>query len=160
MTIGDENNYYLCYNVIRYRTYNKEGEILNNENEKKIRLKKDLGLIIKTKREQLGDSQRKFAKKIGLSNSNLKYIEDGINAPSPEIYKSIILFLNPDNEILRRMDDLYSKIRKTPPPDICEIVINNPNLYEVLRMVGVNTIISDNKVKKLTEVIFPKIIGE
>lgn len=48
-------------------------------------LKIELGQIIKFNREAKGSSQRKLAKAIGLPNSNLKYIEDGINAPSPEV---------------------------------------------------------------------------
>ena len=57
------------------------------ETDNKKELKEELGKIIKSNRESKGDSQRGLAKAIDLPNSNLKYIEDGINAPSPEVYK-------------------------------------------------------------------------
>jgi hypothetical protein len=41
--------------------------------------------------------------------------------------------LQPDEKQKSEMDRLYMTIRKTPPPDICELLINNPNLITVLR---------------------------
>lgn len=126
----------------------------------KKELKIELGQIIKSNREAKGDSQRGLAKAINLPNSNLKYIEDGINAPSPEVYKNIILLLKPSDKDRGRMDYLYSQIRGTPPPDICDIVMKNTNLYEVLRAVGIETKISDNQVEKFAEIISAENRGE
>ena len=99
----------------------------------KKQLKFELGKLIKSNREAKGDSQRGLAKAIDLPNSNLKYIEDGINAPSPEVYKSIILRLNPNDKERGRMDYLYSQIRGTPPPDICEFIIENNEVFNAIR---------------------------
>lgn len=74
---------------------------MNHEIEDKKELKEELGKKIKSIREAMGISQRELARRIDLPNSNLKYIEDGINAPSFEIYKKIIIELNPNSKIER-----------------------------------------------------------
>ena len=107
--------------------------ILNREIDNKKELKEELGQLIKFNRKAKGESQRGLAKAIDLPNSNLKYIEDGINAPSPEVYKNIILLLKPNDEDRGRMDYLYSQIRGTPPPDICEFIIENDEVFESIR---------------------------
>lgn len=107
--------------------------ILNREIDNKKELKEELGQLIKFNRKAKGESQRGLAKAINLPNSNLKYIEDGINAPSPEVYKNIILLLKPSDEDRGRMDYLYSQIRGTPPPDICEFIIENDEVFESIR---------------------------
>ena len=106
---------------------------MNREIDNKKELKEKLGQLIKFNRKAKGESQRGFAKAIALPNSNLKYIEDGINAPSPEVYKSIILRLNPNDKERGRMDHLYSQIRGTPPPDICEFMIENNEVFNAIR---------------------------
>ena len=107
--------------------------ISNQEIDNKKELKEELGQLIKFNRKAKGESQRGLAKAIDLPNSNLKYIEDGINAPSPEVYKNIILLLKPSYEDRGRMDYLYSQIRGTPPPDICEFIIENDEVFESIR---------------------------
>lgn len=118
--------------VAEHRTKRKE-EISNREIDNKKELKKELGQLIKFNRKAKGESQRGLAKAIDLPNSNLKYIEDGINAPSPEVYKNIILLLKPNDEDRGRMDYFYSQIRGTPPPDICEFIIENDEVFESIR---------------------------
>ena len=103
------------------------------ETDNKKELKEELGKIIKSNREAKGDSQRGLAKAIDLPNSNLKYIEDGINAPSPEVYKNIIQLLKPGDKDRRRMDYLYSQIRGIPPPDICEFMLANNEIFYSIR---------------------------
>lgn len=103
------------------------------ENEDKKQLKVELGKLIKSNREAKNYSQRGLAKVIGLPNSNLKYIEDGINAPSPEVYKNIILQLNPNDKDRDKMDYLYSQIKGAPPPDICEFMIENDEVFNAIR---------------------------
>ena len=68
--------------------------------------------------------------------------------------------LNPNSKDRDRMDYLYSQIRGTPPPDICDIVMKNTNLYGVLRAVGLETKISDNQVEKFAEIISAENRGE
>ena len=106
---------------------------MKTENENKKQLKGELGKLIKSNREAKDYSQRGLAKAIDLPNSNLKYIEDGINAPSPEVYKNIILQLNPNDKDRDKMDYLYSQIRGTPPPDICEFMIENDEVFNAIR---------------------------
>lgn len=107
--------------------------ISNQEIDNKKELKEELGQLIKFNRKAKGESQRGLAKAIDLPNSNLKYIEDGINAPSPEVYKNIILLLKSNDEDRGRMDYLYSQIRGTPLPDICEFIIENDEVFESIR---------------------------
>lgn len=134
--------------------------ILNREIDNKKELKEELGQLIKFNRKAKGESQRGLAKAIDLPNSNLKYIEDGINAPSPEVYKNIILLLKPSDEDRGRMDYLYSQIRGTPPPDICEFMMDNAYLYDVLRNLDNNYKKHDIQTKILDEVIFDVNKGE
>lgn len=143
----------IMFYVTEHRTKMERRDILKREIDIKKELKIELGQIIKSNREAKGDSQRGLAKAIDLPNSNLKYIEDGINAPSFEIYKKIMIELNPNSKDRERMDYLYSGIRGTPPPDICEIVMNNPSLYGVLRAIDIESKISNEHVKKFAEII-------
>lgn len=106
---------------------------MKTENEDKKQLKVELGKLIKSNREAKDYSQRGLAKVIDLPNSNLKYIEDGINAPSSEVYKNIILQLNPNDKDRDKMDYLYSQIKGTPPPDICEFMIENDEVFNAIR---------------------------
>ena len=57
---------------------------------------KELGQLIRDCRGTL--SQSKLAKKVGLPRSNMKYIEDGVNAPTAEVYEKLIDTLKPDPE--------------------------------------------------------------
>lgn len=106
---------------------------MTREKEHKKELKEELGQLIKSNRKAKGESQRGLAKAIDLPNSNLKYIEDGINAPSPEVYKKIILSLKPGEKDRSRMDCLYSQIREIPPPDICEFMLENHDIFHSIR---------------------------
>lgn len=78
--------YDIMFYVIEHRTKERRS-ILNRDIDNKKELKEELGQLIKFNRKAKGESQRGLAKAIDLPNSNLKYIEDGINAPSFEIYK-------------------------------------------------------------------------
>lgn len=95
------------------------------------RAKKNLGALIARCRGPLSQSQ--LAKRIGLPRSNMKYIEDGINAPTAEVYEKLIKELNPDLQTWHRMDRLYMAIRKVPPPDICKIITQNEDLIDAMR---------------------------
>lgn len=119
--------------------------------EDKNNAKKDLGSSIKKLRENAGFSQRSFAKKIGLPNSNLKYIEDGVNAPSAKVYENIISELQPNEQIHAKLDSLYSSIRGTPPPEICKFLIQNSELYKVIRRNSQK--LNSNQIKKINETL-------
>ncbi len=95
--------------------------------------KKKLGKKICELRGEM--SQRELARKIDLPNSNLKYIEDGINAPTHEVYAAIIKVLSPGPKDRKEMDRLFSFIRKTPPPDVCNIINETEGMNEVIRII-------------------------
>lgn len=91
----------------------------------------ELGLLIRDCRGTLSQSQ--LAKRVGLPRSNMKYIEDGVNAPTAEVYEKLIKELEPDLQTRRRMDRLYMAIRKVPPPDICRTITQNKDLVDAMR---------------------------
>ena len=106
---------------------------MNREIANKKELKEELGQLIKFNRKAKGESQRGLARAIDVPNSNLKYIEDGINAPSFEIYKKIMIELNPNSKDREKMDYLYSRIRGTSPPDRCEFMLANNEIFDSIR---------------------------
>ena len=78
-------------------------------------------------------SQRQLAKAVELAPSNMKYIEDGVNAPTAEVYDKLIKELKPDLQTRQRMDRLYMAIRKVPPPDVCRTITQNKDLVDAIR---------------------------
>lgn len=97
-------------------------------------LKCRLGKLIKECRGTM--SQRKLAAQVGLVPSHMKSIEDGVHAPTPEVYDKLITTLKPGEAMHSEMDALYMAIRRLPPPDICEWIINNPCMLRVVRRVA------------------------
>ena len=95
--------------------------------------KKELGKLIRDLRESREMSLRSLADAVGLSPSNLSYIEKGVNAPTGEVYLKIVENINPDKKAYQKMDELYMAIRNLPPPDICELLMKNPELIEQIR---------------------------
>ena len=91
----------------------------------------ELGSLIRDCRGTLSQSQ--LAKRVGLPRSNMKYIEDGVNAPTAEVYDKLIKELKPDLHTHRRMDHLYMAIRKVPPPDVCRTITQNKDLVDAMR---------------------------
>jgi transcriptional regulator with XRE-family HTH domain len=92
---------------------------------------KQMGELIAEIRGQR--SLRKIGEPSGIPASQLQYIERGIMAPTAEVYPKLLNELQTDKEQRAKLDQLYMTIRKTPPPDVCELLINNPNLITVLR---------------------------
>lgn len=92
---------------------------------------KELGQIIRDCRGTLSQSQ--LAKRVGLPRSNMKYIEDGVNAPTAEVYDRLIKELKPDLQMRQCMDCLYMAIRKVPPPDVCRTITQNMYLVDAMR---------------------------
>ena len=95
------------------------------------RAMKKLGELIT---ECRGDrSLRKIAEPSGIAASQLQSIERGILAPTADVYSKLLTALQPDEKQKPELDRLYMTIRKTPPPDVCELLISNPNLITILR---------------------------
>lgn len=102
------------------------------ENVDVVKAKKKLGtLIAKCRGSDI--SQRKLAAAVGLSPSNMKYIEDGINSPTADVYSRIIAVLKPSKKKRTELDQAYMIIRNTPPPDVCDRVKKDPHLMNVIR---------------------------
>ena len=97
-------------------------------------------------------SLRKVAKSVGLEPPNLKGIEDGVNGPSPEIYEAIVNFLTPDDDYRKLMDQQYSIIRGTPPPDVCKIICANQGLNHSLRVLE-NQTLTDEQIAEVTALL-------
>ncbi len=108
------------------------------------KLKMELGKMIKDLRKKNELSQRALAKLCLLPNTSLKYIEDGVNVPSPEPYKLLVQNLNPTISQRKKLDGVYSKIRRTPPPDICEFIIRTDGFSEILRDISDLNLTSDD----------------
>ena len=92
----------------------------------------ELGLLIRDCRGTLSQSQ--LAKRVGLPRSNMKYIEDGVNAPTADVYDKLIKELKPDLQTHHHMDHLYMAIRKVPPPDVCRTITQNKDLVDAMRL--------------------------
>lgn len=114
--------------------------------------KQKLGKTIKKLRENKEFSLRELARSVNLPPSNMKYIEDGINAPSPDKYLAIIRYLSPDSKNRDELDTAYSIIRGTPPPDVCNIICENKGLNDVLRIIDGQTL-SVNQIEQLKQLI-------
>lgn len=95
---------------------------------------------IRTDDERGYVSLRKLEVAVGIPASNIKYIEDGVNAPSPEAYEAIVKELNPTDTERKELDRLYSLIRGTPPPDVCKIICANAELNNSLRVLEDQTL--------------------
>ena len=118
----------------------------NSETEKK----RALGKLIAQSRGNI--SQRQLAKMIDLPPSNLTYIENGVNAPSPEVYLKIMQILNPKLSYRKKMDKLYTQIRGVPPPDICKWLIENYELIEVMQALNGEKL-TQERIQKILKLI-------
>lgn len=107
---------------------------------------------IRTDDERGYVSLRKMEDAVGIPASNIKYIEDGVNAPSPEAYEAIIKELNPTDEERKELDRLYSLIRGTPPPDVCKIICANQGLNNALRVLDGQTL-TDEQIAEVTALL-------
>lgn len=100
---------------------------------KKARIQ--LGKMIQKLRDKRGFSLRELARQVDIPPSNLKYIEDGVNAPTSDKYLSIVNALSPEHNERQKLDSTYSLIRGTPPPDVCRILCSNKDLNDVIRLI-------------------------
>lgn len=120
----------------------KEQKLLLGQAIKAIRTDDERGYV----------SLRKMEDAVGISASNIKYIEDGVNAPSPEVYEAIVRELNPTDEERKELDRLYSLIRGTPPPDVCKIICANQGLNNSLRVLE-NQTLTDEQIAEVTALL-------
>lgn len=112
--------------------------------------KKELGRKIK---ECRGDeSLRGLARAVGIPPSNMKYIEDGINAPSPEVFAKLIECLTPTPSDRDKMDFLFMEIRNMPPPDVSEVIVKNKELVNSLRLLN-DKVLTDKQIEELNAVL-------
>ena len=88
-------------------------------------------------------SLRSIALAVGLSPSNLMYIEEGITAPRPEIYIELIKKLEPEGKIKKDIERAYMLIREAPPPDVYEIIKKNEGLNDSLRIIEGHTLTTE-----------------
>ena len=118
--------------------------------------KQALGKLIAQCRGNI--SQRQLAKMIDLPPSNLTYIENGVNVPSPEVYLKIMQTLNPKPKIRQKMDNLYMEIRKLPPPDVCNVLMKNTEMVDKLRILS-ETSLTQGQLQRVEE-LFNSFKGE
>ena len=112
--------------------------------------KSDLGKLIAKLRNEKNISLRKFADAVGLSPSNITYIEKGANIPTAEVYEKIIKELTPKIEDKIEMDKLFCKVRKIPTPEVCQVILNNYELGERIKTIG-NTVLTSEQLTLVEE---------
>lgn len=119
-----------------------------------VKAKEKLGKKIKRLRESKENSLslRQLSNAVSLPPSNMKYIEDGVNAPTAEVYNAIIQKLKPGTKLRNEMDNLYTIIRGTPPPDICNIIRKNNGMNDTLRIIEGQEL-SDKQIEELQKLL-------
>lgn len=121
----------------------------DDSDKKAVKEKRALGkMIVKCREARDGMSQRQLAIAINLPPSNMKYIEDGVNSPTPDVYVKLIDALSPSKSARKKMDEHYMAIRKTPPPDVCKTVMDTNGLVDALRLFEGQPI-NDSQAEKL-----------
>lgn len=83
----------------------------NEADKDAAKLKRKLGALISKRRGDM--SQRQLAKAINIPPSNLKYIEDGVNAPTADVYARIADILWPDIKSRKRQMNFYGNPKST-----------------------------------------------
>ena len=112
--------------------------------------KSALGKLISKLRGEKNLSLRKFADAVGLSPSNMTYIEKGTNIPTAEVYEKIIKELKPKIEDKNEMDKLFCKVRKIPTPEVCQVILNNYELGERIKTIG-NMVLTNEQLNLVEE---------
>lgn len=112
--------------------------------------KNALGKLISKLRSEKKLSLRKLALAVGLSPSNMTYIEKGTNAPTAVVYDKILKELKPKNEEKMEMDKLFCKVRKIPTPEVCQVILNNYELGERIKTIG-NTVLTSEQLNLVEE---------
>lgn len=96
--------------------------------------KNQLGKIIcNLRKKNPGLSQRELAKQLEISNAALSDIENGNIFPSSSLLLKMIDLLNPCDDLLEKIYQIYSKAKDVPPPDITFFLRDKPDLHKLLR---------------------------
>ena len=126
--------------VLCYRTQNGHGkEVVILRKPDKVsaeekRKREKLGKALKQLRGKRNLSLRQVAEPIGIVASQLMMLESGANVPSPRVYNGLVNLLKPSASQRKSWDKLYSELRGTPPPDVCEIVMATEGMNDALRL--------------------------
>ena len=97
-------------------------------------------------------SLRQVSQKVGIKAPNLMHIENGVNAPSPDVYAAIIDLFKPKTDYQKKMDEQFSVIRGTPPPDVCKIICANEGLNNSLRVLA-NQTLTEEQIAEVTALL-------
>ena len=97
-------------------------------------------------------SLRKVSEPSGISPSQLLSIENGALAPTSDIYAKLLVTLKPTDNQRADMDQLFMVIRKVPPPDVCEVIINCPGLIPAIRAVN-GVILTEQQIESLNSLL-------
>ena len=108
------------------------------------------GRYVRALREERRIGQRELARLLGVSPSYLNDIErDKRVAPRHEIVKSISEILDADHELIF---DLAGQSRNTIPPDVSEIIRQNPEVIPMIRAIG-DYGLSDHAIQEIRETV-------
>ncbi len=106
-------------------------------------------------------SQRYVADCLGVSNTTLKYFEDGINVPSLKNYKFLIQFFKDNdvsNEILTSIEEKYYDLKGVPSIDVSSVLDTNPQLATVIKQLDGLTL-NESQLQQISN-LFEKISKE
>ena len=97
-------------------------------------------------------SLRNVSDPCGIPASQLLSIENGTLAPTSEVYAKLLITLNPTDRQRSDMDYLFMAIRKIPPPDVCEAIVNCPGLISAIRTVA-GIALTKQQIEKLNSLL-------
>ena len=97
-------------------------------------------------------SLRNVSDPCGIPASQLLSIENGMLAPTSEVYAKLLMTLNPTDKQRSDMDHLFMAIRKVPPPDVCEVIINCPGLIPAIRAVD-GIVLTEQQIETLNSLL-------
>lgn len=123
----------------------------------KIATDKDIERAMKKLGKKLAEcrgerSLRKVSEPSGISAPQLLSIENGTLAPTSDVYAKLLITLNPTDKQRADMDHLFMAIRKVPPPDVCEVIINCPGLIPVIRTVD-GVVLTEQQIETLNSLL-------
>ena len=97
-------------------------------------------------------SLRQTSTSAGIPASQLSLIENGTLVPTSDVYAKLLITLNPTDRQRSDMDYLFMAIRKIPPPDVCEAIVNCPGLISAIRIVA-GIALTKQQIEKLNSLL-------
>ena len=126
----------LLFYVLERRTNKKGGGELPNKLAQDKKTEQAMKMLGKKLAKCRGErSLRQVSKLSGIVPSQLLSIENGTLAPTSDAYASLLSVFALSERQKTELDRLFMAIRKVPPPDVCKVIINCPDLISVLRTV-------------------------